>query len=151
MKTLLVIATLLLASPVWAQQQLPETPGAVVKIVQSPEGGSLEQLPLPAAKGKQLGKVADSKFWAVHGVMFASAISAAELTTRCMDDHFCTAVPDALRSRGALYGVGIPAAIGVTSLGYYLKTRGHRWWFVPAALVTAGSIVYGVHASQNIR
>jgi hypothetical protein len=84
----------------------------------------------------------------VNGMMFSSSIANVELTTRCFRGGACTAIPGPLRSRGALYGVGLPIDVAVTVMGYRLKRAGHRWWFVPAAAVTAGNIIYAVHAAR---
>jgi len=87
-------------------------------------------------------------YWAVNGLMFGSSILSAELTQACLGAGKCDFVPDAFHSRGAMYGAGIPAAMGVSYLGYYLEKRGHRWWFVPAAMVTVGNIVVSAHAAH---
>jgi ABC-type cobalt transport system substrate-binding protein len=87
----------------------------------------------------------------VTSMLFSSSIANVELTTRCLENGACTKVPSALRSRGALYGVSLPADVGITVLGYYLRRSGHRWWFVPAAMFTVGNAIYAVHASQHMR
>lgn len=92
--------------------------------------------------------VANLWYWAVNGPMFGSSIVSAELTQACLAAEKCDFVPDAFHSRVAMYGAGVPAAIGVSYLGYYLKKRGHRWWFVPAAMVTAGNVVVSAHAAH---
>lgn len=101
----------------------------------------------PTAQGKQI-MAMDKEFVLVNGLMFGSSIANVELTTRCLQNGACTMVPGGLRSRAALYGVGLPAEAGVAVLGYYLKRTGRRWWFVPAALVTAGNAIYAVHAAK---
>lgn len=92
--------------------------------------------------------VANRWYWAVNGPMFGSSIVSAELTQACLAAGKCDFVPDAFHSRVAMYGAGVPAAIGVSYLGYYLKKRGHRWWFIPAAMVTAGNFVVSAHAAH---
>jgi hypothetical protein len=87
-------------------------------------------------------------YWTVNGLMLGSSVVSAELTQRCLYSGACDWVPDALHSRGAMYGAGLPAASGVSYLSYYLKKKGYRWWFVPAALVTAGNIVASTHAAH---
>ena len=96
-------------------------------------------------------QLADKEFLMATGILFGSSIANVELTHRCLENGACSLVPRALVRRRALYGVGLPADAGVTVLGYYLKRSGRRWWFVPAAIVTAGNVVYGIHAAQHMR
>ncbi len=96
-------------------------------------------------------RVVDRSFVTVNGVMFGSSVAAAELTQRCLSAGACTDVPDAFHSRAAMYGAGLPAAAGVAYLGYYLKSKGYRWWFVPAAVVTVGNIIVSTHAAHYSR
>jgi len=93
----------------------------------------------------------DKEFLMATGILFGSSIANVELTHRCLENDACTLVPRALVRRRALYGVGLPADAGVTVLGYFLKRSGRRWWFVPAAIVTAGNTIYGIHAAQHMR
>jgi len=158
-KFLLLIACLpLLAAPLLAQTGAPPAQTEVAARLDAPlpdaPNPEPRSAPLavqrPTPGGTQWVDV-DREFVMATSVLFGSSIANAELTTRCINSGFCTAVPGPLRSRGALYGVGLPADAGVTVLGYLLKHGGHRWWFVPAALVTAGNSIYAVHASQHIR
>jgi hypothetical protein len=47
-----------------------------------------------------------------------------------------------------MYGAGLPVAAGVAYFTYYLKSKGDRWWFVPAAVVIGGNLVVSVHAAH---
>jgi len=126
-----------LASSEGPSNPLPEAPSAARKSAPAP----------PAAAGPIAGaETQDLHFMLVSGMMFSSSIANVELTTRCFRGGACTAIPGPLRSRGALYGVGLPIDIAVTVMGYRLKRAGHLWWFVPAAAVTAGNIIYSIHA-----
>ena len=131
-----------MASAASPSMPLPDAPSAQRRSSAAPPSG-LAPIANPEVKDKQ--------FFLVNGVMFASSIANVELTARCFNSGACTAVPGPLRSRGALYGLGLPADVGATVLGYYLKRSGHRWWFVPAAAVTAGNVVYAIHAARQTR
>ena len=103
----------------------------------------------PAAVGGTLemeGRTADKKFWGVTSAMFGSSIADAELTQRCQQIGTCSYVPSALRSRTAMYGIGIPADIGIMYLTYHLKRRHSSFWYMPSALVTAANVYVGMHA-----
>ena len=109
----------------------------------------------PAAMGGPFGvdrDVADRKYFAVTGMMFSASIANAELTVHCLQQQpSCNDVPPSLRSRAALYGIGIPADLGIAYLTYYMKRKHSRIWYVPAALVTGANIFAGVHAYRAIR
>jgi hypothetical protein len=91
--------------------------------------------------------VADRNYLAVTGAMFGASIANAELTMHCLGQHsFCNDVPNLLSRRVALYGIGIPADLGVAYLTYYMKRKHSRIWYVPAACVTAANIFLGVRA-----
>jgi hypothetical protein len=103
----------------------------------------------PAARGGSLGvdrSVMDRSYMAVTGTMFAASIFDAELTMRCLEQRTCSYIPSSFRSRTALYGIGIPADLGVSYLTYYMKRKRSRIWFMPSALVTVANIYVGVHA-----
>jgi len=86
-------------------------------------------------------------FLAANGALLGSTIANVEMISRCQPSA-CQSVPDAIRHRGTLYGIGIPSSVAVSYLSYRLKRGGTRWWIVPVAVFTAGNIVYAVHASQ---
>lgn len=90
-------------------------------------------------------------YWTLTSAMFASSIVNAEYANKCIDQNSCTSIPDPFRSRAAMYGAGLPAEAGVAYLTAYLKGKGKRWWFVPAAAVTAGNIYVAHHWSTRLR
>jgi hypothetical protein len=104
----------------------------------------------PAAAGGPLWvdrSVADRDYLVLTGGMVGASIVNAELTLHCLNVHAsCNDVPPLFRSRAALYGIGIPADLGVTYLTYYMKRRHSSVWYVPAACVTAANIFFGVRA-----
>jgi hypothetical protein len=132
---------------------LPDSPGAVRTDGQkTPHGKSRTSAQMTATGGWLFdGRIIDRSFVVVNGVMLGSSVVAAELTQRCLQARACTDVPDAFRSRAAMYGAGLPAAAGVAYLGYYLKSKGYRWWFVPAAIVTVGNVIVSTHAAHFSR
>jgi hypothetical protein len=155
---LLIVCLFVIAVPVLAQTgatpttvavagdpnlALPDAPSPAPKSAGSNPWAAVR----PTAQGKQI-MAMDKEFALVNGLMFGSSIANVELTTRCLENGACTMVPSGLRSRKRLYAVSLPADVGITALGYYLKRSGHRWWFVPAALVTAGNAIYAVHAAK---
>ena len=103
----------------------------------------------PAGVGGPMGVdrgVADRNYLAFTGAMFSASIFDAELTMRCLEQKTCLYIPSSLRSRTALYGIGIPADFGISYLSYYMKKKHSRIWFVPEALVTVANIYVGIHA-----
>ena len=87
-------------------------------------------------------------FWTVNGAMLSSSLVSVSLTHKCLEAGACTFLPDIFHRRRVMYGAGLPAVAGVSYLGYYLKSKHYAWWFVPAALVTAGDIVISTHAAH---
>jgi hypothetical protein len=104
----------------------------------------------PAGLGGPLeadSSVADRNYLMLTGGMFGASIANAELTIRCLEVHAsCNDVPSSLNSRLALYGIGIPADIGVAYLSYYMKKKHSHIWYVPSAVVTGANIFLGVRA-----
>jgi hypothetical protein len=91
--------------------------------------------------------VADRKYLALTGSMFSASVVNAELTMHCLDRHAsCNDVPNSLSRRRALYGIGIPADLGVAYLTYYLKRKHNHMWYIPAAGVTAANVFFGYRA-----
>jgi hypothetical protein len=107
--------------------------------------------PLPAGRLDTGTHDADAKYVAVMGSMFASSIMTVELTHECLVEYRCSYVPDPLRSRAAMYATGLSAEVGVAYLSYYLKRKEHKWWFIPAALVTTANIYVAHHAAVRMR
>jgi hypothetical protein len=81
--------------------------------------------------------------------MFAASIANVEKTNACLQQHTCSFVSSPFRSRAALYGAGIPAEVGVAYVGYRLKEHRRRWWFVPAAAVTAANAYVAYHSANE--
>jgi len=104
----------------------------------------------PAAVGGPLSvdrSVADRNYLLVTGGMFGASVADAELTIRCLQQHTsCNDVPPSLRSRVALYGIGIPADLGITYLTYHMKKKHSRIWYVPATLVTGANVFLSTRA-----
>src|SRR5271157_3724161 len=73
-------------------------------------------------------------FWFLQGLMFGSAVAAAETTHNCIQAGSCTAIPPQFRTRTAMYNAGLPVAAGVAILSYEMKKHGNHWWFVPSTL-----------------
>jgi hypothetical protein len=45
-----------------------------------------------------------------------------------------------------MYGIGIPADLGIAYLTYYMKKRHSSMWYVPAAVVAGANLFFGVRA-----
>jgi hypothetical protein len=133
-----------------AESSLPDAPSAIVdresrqETLPSPTQ-STEYSPRPPVGTVSTG--VDAPFLVASGVFLGSTIANAETIARC-EPSACQLVPNAIRSRGALYAIGIPATIGISYICYRLKRSGTRWWIAPIVLFTAGNIVYAAHASQ---
>jgi hypothetical protein len=127
-----------------AGSSLPDAPSTVAErqTAAAEETSPPPKAPLPSANST-MGPL----FLAANGVLLGSTIANAEMIARCRPSA-CQAVPDAIRSRGALYGIGIPASLGVSYISYRLKRGGTKLWIVPVVLLTAGNLVYAVHASS---
>jgi hypothetical protein len=139
------------------ESDLPDAPSAAKPDTSAGEPASSpaikkeeSQGAMPAAMGGPLGvdrSVADRNYLAVTGVMFTTSIINAELTVRCLDKHpACNDVPSSLHSRAALYGIGIPADLGMAYLTYFMKKKHSHIWYVPAALVAGANMFLGVRA-----
>jgi hypothetical protein len=129
-----------------ASSSLPDAPSAISELqaAQEPSQPSPPSRRSPAAPAKP---PLDTAFWLANGALLGSTIANAEFIAECRPSA-CQLVPDAIRSRPALYGIGIPASLGITYISYRLRRSGTRWWIAPVALFTAGNIVYAWHASQ---
>ena len=139
--------------PAPAASSYPDAPSAVkpAGAPDVPEMGAEQagfRAPAPAATGG-LSRAIDGKYMVAMSAMFASSIVNVEKTNSCLEQHTCSFVPVAFRSRGALYGAGIPAEIGVAYLSYKLKEHRHRWWFVPAMVVTGGNSFVAYHSATE--
>ena len=131
------------------EDALPDSPGSVRTQEHRRSAKSRPDSSVTATGGWLVdARGVDWSFATVNGVMFGSSVAAAELTQRCLQARACNFVPGAFHSRAAMYGVGLPAAAGVSYLSYYLKRKGYRWWFVPAAVVIGGNIIVSEHAAH---
>jgi hypothetical protein len=91
--------------------------------------------------------VADRTYLALTGGMVGASIANAELTINCLGRHpSCNDVPSSLKSRAAIYGIGIPADLGVAYLTYCLKRKHNHVWYVPAAAVTGANLFFAYRA-----
>jgi hypothetical protein len=91
--------------------------------------------------------VADRTYLALTGGMVGASVANAELTIYCLGRHAsCNDVPPSLQSRAAIYGLGIPADMGVAYLTYCLKRKHNHIWYVPAAAVTGANLFFAYRA-----
>ncbi len=81
--------------------------------------------------------------------VYGSNITAIELLQGCLGNNRCRTVPGPMRGRPAMYITGLGVATGVSYLGYYLKKRNVRWWFVPAVLATSFDMVFVIGAAKR--
>lgn len=103
----------------------------------------------PAALGGPFGmegRTADKKFWGVNTAMFGATVANIELTQRCQKNETCSYVPSSIRSRFAMYGIALPAEVGVMYLTYHEKERHRSWWYMPPVLLAAANAYVAIHA-----
>jgi hypothetical protein len=91
------------------------------------------------------------KYWALTSAMYSASIADAELTHHCLQQKTCAFLPNALYNRAALYGIGIPADIGIMYLTYCMKGKHSPIWYVPSAFVTAANIYVGAHSYRRLK
>lgn len=104
----------------------------------------LPDAPVPPAKPKV--RVGNWEFYALNSALVGASIADAETLVRCDN---CTYVPAPLHRRGLTYGVGLPVDVAVIYLGYELKKKGHRWWYVPGVALTAANAYLSYHWSAS--
>lgn len=104
----------------------------------------------PAPAGAGADSLSNWQQWAVTGAVFGSNIAAIELLHGCLADKLCQSVPGPMRSRTAMYGVGLPIATGVSYLGFRLKKIEKPWWFVPGVAATSFDLVFVVGAGRRV-
>ncbi len=92
------------------------------------------------------GSIADKKYIAFTSAMFASSIADIELTQRCQEIGQCSYAPSSLRSRTAMYGIGMPADLAIAYFSYHLKKHHNSLWYLPSAAVTLANAYVGMHA-----
>ncbi len=88
-------------------------------------------------------------YWSITSAVFASNIAAIELMERCLAAHSCYAIPIGMRSRPAMYGIGLDGAIGTSIVGYYLRKKDKRWWSVPGLMATSFDLVFVAGAARR--
>jgi len=143
-------------SGVSGDSDLPDAPSAT-----KPDASTADPSASPAIKRESHGapvaaqggplwvdrSVADRTYLALTGGMFGASIANAELTVHCLNRHAsCNDVPPSLQSRAAIYGIGIPADLGVAYLTYCLKRKHNHIWYVPAAAVTGANLFFAYRA-----
>jgi hypothetical protein len=139
---------------------LPDAPGATKPDASTPDT-SAAAAPSPVVRKESQGApvaaqggplwvdrgVADRKYFLVSGGMVGASIMNAELTLHCLNTHvFCNDVPSSLKNRSAIYGIGIPADLGIMYLTYTLKRKHNHMWYVPAAAVTGANLFFAYRA-----
>jgi hypothetical protein len=136
-----------------AAPALPDAPSTVGQLPEfnSAIAASIGQAPLPVGRGAEIEHgVIDARYLASTGLLYGSTVANIELTMRCRAAGACSMVPDGIAQRHMLYPITFAADSGISLLDYYLKSHHHRWWFVPAALITTGNAIYAVHAAKYI-
>lgn len=102
----------------------------------------------PSSKGWPGDTNSQIKFWSLQGLMFATAVAAAETTHNCFQTASCTAIPTQFRSRAAMYSVGIPVVAGVAILSYEMKKHDNRWWYLPPTFALAAEGLLTFHSAS---
>jgi len=108
----------------------------------------------PAARGGRFGvdrSVIDLKYSALTGAMFGASVADAMLTHRCEAEGTCSFLPYPTSRRAFMYGVGIPADIGVAYLSYRLKKNHNPMWIVPEVLVTGANLFVAAHSWKRLK
>jgi hypothetical protein len=138
------------------ESELPDAPSAT-----KPDNSTADPTSSPAIKRESQGappaamggplwvdrSVADRKYLMFTGGMFAASVANGELTLHCLNQHAsCNDVPSSLKSRAAIYGIGIPAELGVAYLTYCLKRKHNHMWYLPAVAVTGANIFFAYRA-----
>ena len=152
-----LLTLLLLLAPIAWCQQLPDAPEIArdqaarlySEAASWPTAGNTSATPAAAANNVRK-PVADRAFWATSAVVFASTVANVELSHRCVEQHRCSLEQLPSKSRAGMYAVALPIDIGTAFLGYKLKQRSRRWWFVPATLLTVAQTYSLTHAARRI-
>jgi len=133
-----------------AQNETNRAPGNDITATNQPDNGKLNLAGevKPARAKPTNDKGAKVGFWFLQGLMFGSAVVAAETTHNCIQAGSCTAIPAPFRTRTAMYNAGLPVAAGFAILSYEMKKHGNHWWFLPSTLVTAADSVLSIHAAR---
>jgi hypothetical protein len=133
-----------------SQPPLPEAPSAIAGRRSSAEPVSSPRRWTQQAPPRAVKPGTGRMFLVASGVSLGLTMANAELVARCRPSA-CQDVPSAMRNRAALYGIGIPASIGISYISHRLRQRGNRLWIVPITAFASGNLVYGLHASQFSR
>jgi hypothetical protein len=130
---------------------LPDAPIAQVSAGATAETAAVTSSNLVSNSGKAKSeRGAGTAFWVVTGLLFSSTAANVEVIARCAPTS-CQSIPPAIRSRGALYGIGISASAGASYLGYRMKRDGNKWWFLPATILTQANFIYAAHSASWMR
>jgi hypothetical protein len=96
------------------------------------------------------GRVADGRFVALTVASVLLTVADVELTQRCLRSGRChegnPLVPTT--SRAKLYPLQLGLTAAHSYLGYRLKKKGSRWWWVPQLSLSAG---HGVGVAFGVR
>jgi hypothetical protein len=155
MKLLTIV--LLLASLAWCQQ-LPDAPGVTREQTAQLDPNQESNALLPGTTKANLGTaaktehrpVADRAFWTSTGILFAVTVANVQVSHSCLEAQSCTLEQLPSKSTGGMYAVALPIDAGVAFLGYKLKQHSHRWWWVPAAALTAAQTYSLIHAARQL-
>lgn len=131
---------------------LPDKPEPKAENLNLPLGSSISGLNTRNSPPMGYGAYRDSNthFWILTASVYGSNVAAIELLQSCLGNNRCQTVPPSMRGRPAMYVTGMGVASGVSYLGYYLKKREVRWWFVPAILATTFDMVFVIGAAKRL-
>ena len=126
---------------------LPDAPSTTAERLSSQDAAAPTEQSTPRSPRPMTNAALGPTFLVANGMLLGSTIANVEMIANCRPTA-CQAVPSSIRNRGALYGIGIPSSLAISSISYRLKRGGTKFWLLPVAAFTAGNIVYAVHASQ---
>jgi hypothetical protein len=116
-----------------------------------PQPGWPNTYPRPDSPSMGYGAYSESNryLWTLTAAVVSSNVAAIELLQGCLGAQRCRSVPSPLQGRPAMYATGLGVASGVSYVGYYLKRREVRWWFVPGVMATAFDLVFVIRAAKR--
>jgi hypothetical protein len=131
---------------------LPDKPEPKVENLDLRLGSSIPDFNTRSSPPMGYGAYRDSNtdFWILTASVYGSNVAAIELLQNCLGNNRCRTVPPSMRGRPAMYVTGMGVASGVSYLGYHLKKREVRWWFVPAILATTFDMVFVIGAAKRL-
>jgi hypothetical protein len=166
-RTVLTISILALTSvlPLRASDaDLPDAPSTSQSQSQSENPDNASPAPMsnrhsyqgatPGAKGGSFGvdrRVVDWKYAALTGGMFGASLANVDLTHRCEAEGTCSFLPYPLSRRAFMYGIGIPADLGIAYVSYRLKRNHNPFWIVPEVLVTGANLYVAAHSWSRLK